>query len=479
MRNRLRNAVIGPTATKASVLETLEYLGTHLAAHSPSERAASAYCLTLLLNRDTNIQASPVATNATPACSLQNIAFFTELKHRICVLISQACSVETDLDRASDYLSFLFEHADSKNLHLVAHHISCMVERLKDGTETDNIRINAVCFYERYVRDVEQNEAEWTEELAAYLPENVKKVTVCIEQPQERYVRDVEQNEAEWTEELAAHLPENVKKVTVCIEQPHEAQRSLTMISTAVSGMLQLLCSQWKEADQMALRVLLDLWFPSSGKRPKVLNAEGVELLPMWLKLKMLRTEDDRIVRRSLTMISTAVSGMLQLLCSQWKEADQMALRVLLDLWFPSSGKRPKVLNAEGVELLPMWLKLKMLRTEDDRIVRVAMDDLKMNDALKFVQSFALTSYSCTKLLAILDADETPLEGEFLQEAKKAAVFVKGYRLRGAKGGEKVFLHVVNEVVNNYKRQRTAFQTTPCLLMNLPKINWAVALSMV
>lgn len=67
------------------------------------------------------------------------------------------------------------------------------------------------------------------------------------------------------------------------------------------------------------------------------------------------------------------------------------------------------------------------------------MDNMKMKDALKFVQSFALTSYSCTKLLAILDADETPLQGELLEDAKKAAMFVKGYILRGATGGDKVF----------------------------------------
>lgn len=66
------------------------------------------------------------------------------------------------------------------------------------------------------------------------------------------------------------------------------------------------------------------------------------------------------------------------------------------------------------------------------------MDNIKVKDALKFVQSFALTSYSCTKLLAILDADDTPLEGDLLEEAQKASMFIRGYKLRNAKGGEKV-----------------------------------------
>lgn len=66
------------------------------------------------------------------------------------------------------------------------------------------------------------------------------------------------------------------------------------------------------------------------------------------------------------------------------------------------------------------------------------MENMKFKDALEFVQSFALTSYSCTKLLAILDADNTLLEGELLEEAQKASMFIRGYKLRNAKGGDKV-----------------------------------------
>ncbi|VBB28151.1 unnamed protein product [Acanthocheilonema viteae] len=331
MRQRLRNAIISPTATKASVLETLDYLAVHLAAHSISERCAAAHSLALLLDHEVDTQVLPMTVNAAPAGSLHKVAYFSELKHRICALLSQACSVETDLNRLSDYLTFLFEYADSKNLHLVAHYISNMVERLKDGTEADIIRINAISFYERYFKEVEQNEVEWTEELESLLPSSVKKVTVCIEK----------------------------------------------------SNMAS-----------------------------------------------------------SLTMISTAVNGMIQLLCSQWKKKDKLATRVLMDLWFPISGRRPKVLSADGVELLPTWLKLKMLRTEDDRIIRVGMDGMEAKDALKFVQSFALTSYSCTKLLAILDADETPLEDDLLEEAQKASMFIRSYKLRNAKGGDKFLKRV-------------------------------------
>lgn len=50
MRQRLCNAIMSPTATRASVLETLEYLAVHLAAHSISERCAAAHSLALLLD---------------------------------------------------------------------------------------------------------------------------------------------------------------------------------------------------------------------------------------------------------------------------------------------------------------------------------------------------------------------------------------------------------------------------------------------
>lgn len=50
MCQRLRNAITSPTATKASVLETLEYLAIHLSAHSVSERCAASHSLALLLD---------------------------------------------------------------------------------------------------------------------------------------------------------------------------------------------------------------------------------------------------------------------------------------------------------------------------------------------------------------------------------------------------------------------------------------------
>uniref|UniRef100_A0A0M3HL12 Pentatricopeptide repeat-containing protein n=1 Tax=Ascaris lumbricoides TaxID=6252 RepID=A0A0M3HL12_ASCLU len=62
---------------------------------------------------------------------------------------------------------------------------------------------------------------------------------------------------------------------------------------------------------------------------------------------------------------------------------------------------------------------------------------MKQEDALRFVQSFGLTSYSCSKLFAILDTI-TSLEGDVLCEARKAARFIRAYKLRGAVGADKV-----------------------------------------
>uniref|UniRef100_A0A914R3L4 Integrator complex subunit 1 INTS2-binding domain-containing protein n=1 Tax=Parascaris equorum TaxID=6256 RepID=A0A914R3L4_PAREQ len=80
-----------------------------------------------------------------------------------------------------------------------------------------------------------------------------------------------------------------------------------------------------------------------------------------------------------------------------------------------------------------------MLCADDERIVntlQVALSDMKREDALRFVQSFGLTSYSCSKLFAILDTI-TSLEGDVLYEARKAARFIRAYKLRGAVGADK------------------------------------------
>lgn len=70
--------------------------------------------------------------------------------------------------------------------------------------------------------------------------------------------------------------------------------------------------------------------------------------------------------------------------------------------------------------------------------IKVALNDMTAKGALKFIQSFALTPLSCSRLLEFLDADETPLLGEVLEDAKRAAQYVRPYKLMGAKGGDKV-----------------------------------------
>lgn len=327
MRSRLRSSLKGPTATEVTASETLEFLATRLGATSAVERSCAAHSLSLLLNPDANVPVLPVLPDASPTRFLGSISCFETLKGRICSWVSQLCPVETDAARLTEYIDFLIENAEPSSMHLVACRVSSLVERLSDAAADLNVRSSALSFFEKYMREAQQNEGAWTSELDSQLPANAKKVTVQFERP---------------------------------------------------------------------------------GKIPA-----------------------------SVEMTSSSVGGILQLLCSHWGEEGGTARDTLMDIWFPADGHRPKVLNAEGIELLPPWLKLKMLTTEDDRIVQVALGDVKGLDALKFVQSFGLTSYSCSKLFTILDKDSTPLVGEVLSEANKAAPFVRAYKLKGATGGDK------------------------------------------
>lgn len=68
----------------------------------------------------------------------------------------------------------------------------------------------------------------------------------------------------------------------------------------------------------------------------------------------------------------------------------------------------------------------------------MALEGVTPEQALEFVQSFALSSFSCTNLLMIINSSD-------LGKSKKALVavpFVRAYKLRGAKGCDLVCFFV-------------------------------------
>ncbi|MFH4974662.1 hypothetical protein AB6A40_001371 [Gnathostoma spinigerum] len=341
MRVRLRRTLKGKNATEQSTFEIIEYLFGKLRSTSPTERLSAAHCFSLLLQSDANAPLLPVSQHVSPIRHLHSITFFNELKGKICELVAGLCPVETDPLRLKDYINFVLEHMETSSFHLVACHISSMVERLTGSRSDADVRIAAMAFYKKYM------------------------------------------------------------------------EHSCMLVDDSASS------------EKMEL--------PSDEKHVRV------QFFDENHKVKLLE------------MSSSAVGGMLQLLCSNLGEEKEASRQALMELWFPSHGYRPKILNAVGNELLPPWLKLKMLSSDDIRIVHAALDDMKRADALKFIQSFALTTYSSSKLMEIIDDNTSPLDDDCLKNAVRALPYIRAYKLKGATGADELlarFEKVQNQEAN-------------------------------
>ncbi|KAE9546171.1 hypothetical protein FO519_010617, partial [Halicephalobus sp. NKZ332] len=81
-----------------------------------------------------------------------------------------------------------------------------------------------------------------------------------------------------------------------------------------------------------------------------------------------------------------------------------------------------------------------MLTSADERVVKAALDGMTVERALQFLQSFAITAVAYSQLLALVNSSKPPIE-----EAKKAATFVRAYKLKGAKGADEFLKYVEQE----------------------------------
>ncbi|VDK43236.1 unnamed protein product [Anisakis simplex] len=328
LRQRLRDSLRGASANDESVMETMQFIATRLSAHSSLERSIAAYALSLFLQPDANATILPVNVDASPTAFLHMINSFDSLKNRICILLAKLCPVETKSSRLTEYIDFLIAYSDDSISHLIAHQLSNVVDDcLHDACEDVQLHASAIRFFDQYVKTASAQ-------------------STCS------------------SELMQQNLPADAKKIIV--------------------------------------------EFNISSKE-----------------------------NRSAEMILSSFGAIIQLLCSRHVDKSSSARNALMDLFFPSHGHRPKVVNADGIELLTPSLRLKMLCAEDERIVNVALSEMNEDDALKMVQSFGLTLYSCTKLFEILDKANFSLEEPLLSNARKAAPFIRAYKRKGALGGDK------------------------------------------
>ncbi len=119
----------------------------------------------------------------------------------------------------------------------------------------------------------------------------------------------------------------------------------------------------------------------------------------------------------------------------------------MLSLWFPSSGIMPRAYllssnlqQQEEAVLIPDWLKLKMIRSDEMTLVNAALRDLEPHQLVLFIQSFGIPVPSMSKLLQALDsAVQTDLPGvtEAVMDKNYMGQLVAVQHRRGARGGER------------------------------------------
>uniref|UniRef100_A0A182Y025 Uncharacterized protein n=1 Tax=Anopheles stephensi TaxID=30069 RepID=A0A182Y025_ANOST len=132
----------------------------------------------------------------------------------------------------------------------------------------------------------------------------------------------------------------------------------------------------------------------------------------------------------------------------------------ILDYWFPEGSPPPQAFTVDGSEpicILPDWLKLKMIRSNVERLVDAALQGLTPDQIVLFVQNFGTPVGSMSKLLALLD------RAVIVQyEAVNAAILNKSYlaqlieiqQARGAKNG-----HISVEALELLPQQMAARAT--------------------
>jgi integrator complex subunit 1 len=114
----------------------------------------------------------------------------------------------------------------------------------------------------------------------------------------------------------------------------------------------------------------------------------------------------------------------------------------LLDYFFPAGNAAyPQAFSVETdekVQILPDWLKLKMIRSSIERMVDVALQDLSPEQLILFIQSFGTPKDSMSKLLALLDAgvvQDTENINDAILNRAYLTQFIEIQQLRGSKNG--------------------------------------------
>ncbi|KAH8402313.1 hypothetical protein KR009_011352 [Drosophila setifemur] len=143
----------------------------------------------------------------------------------------------------------------------------------------------------------------------------------------------------------------------------------------------------------------------------------------------------------------------------------------ILDYWFPPGRPAPAAflpsMPQEQVQLLPDWLKLKMIRSSVDRLIEAALNDLTPDQIVLFVQNFGTPVNSMSKLLAMLDTavlEQFDLVKNAILNKAYLAQLIEIQQARGAKNGhytvQALDLHSHSQTVPDLPRINVVIQET-------------------
>ncbi|XP_016953336.1 integrator complex subunit 1 [Drosophila biarmipes] len=143
----------------------------------------------------------------------------------------------------------------------------------------------------------------------------------------------------------------------------------------------------------------------------------------------------------------------------------------ILDYWFPPGRPAPVAflpsMPQEQVQLLPDWLKLKMIRSSVDRLIEAALNDLTPDQIVLFVQNFGTPVNSMSKLLAMLDTavlEQFDLVKNAILNKAYLAQLIEIQQARGAKNGhytvQALDLHSHSQTVPDLPKISVVIQET-------------------
>ncbi|XP_060659679.1 integrator complex subunit 1 [Drosophila nasuta] len=137
----------------------------------------------------------------------------------------------------------------------------------------------------------------------------------------------------------------------------------------------------------------------------------------------------------------------------------------ILDYWFPPGRPAPVAflpnMPQDQIQLLPDWLKLKMIRSSVDRLIDAALNDLTPDQIVLFVQNFGTPVNSMSKLLAMLDTavlEQFDLVKNAILNKAYLAQLIEIQQARGAKNG-------------HYTVQALDLHSHSLTVPDLPKLN--------